>query len=71
MRKIHQVEFHEARRLLETLPLDEAKNTVDEYSKKFCCDIGRYRRKCHSYKIASRERRSDGIGQVLDRFEYV
>jgi DNA-directed RNA polymerase subunit H (RpoH/RPB5) len=47
MRRIHQVEFHEVKRLVKVLPLDEAKKTVKEYNIKFGQKSGRHR----SYKL--------------------
>jgi hydrogenase maturation factor len=40
MRQVHQVEFYEAYRLVEVLPLDEAEKTVGDYNKKFV--LGKY-----------------------------
>jgi hypothetical protein len=35
MRRIHRVEFYEARRLVKVLPVDEAEKTVGDYNKEF------------------------------------
>jgi hydrogenase maturation factor len=51
MRQVHQVTSHEAQRLVEVLPLDEAKNTVKDYNKKFATETGR----CCSKLLLERE----------------
>jgi hypothetical protein len=42
MRRFHQAESHEAERVVEVLPLDEAEKTVGDYNKKFARKRGRY-----------------------------
>jgi hypothetical protein len=51
MRRIHQVEFYEVKRLVKVLPLDEAEKTVKEYNIKFGEKSGRFR----SYNLQNRE----------------
>jgi hypothetical protein len=51
IRKVHQVEFHEAKKLVEVLPFDEAIKTVGEYNQKFGYKSGRYR--CYLWRKLS------------------
>jgi hypothetical protein len=39
---VHKVEYHEVMRLVEVLPLDEAKKTVGDYNKKFAFEGGHF-----------------------------
>jgi hydrogenase maturation factor len=42
MSQVHKVEFHQAKRLVKVLPLDEAEKTVDDFNKKFVRKGGRF-----------------------------
>jgi hypothetical protein len=56
MRRIHQVDFSEARRLVKALPLDEAEKTVGDYNKKFLSKNGLFRPELHFREMQRQNR---------------
>jgi hydrogenase maturation factor len=61
MRHVHQVEFYEAKRLVKSLPLDEALKTVGAYNKKFVLNKDGARPKFRSNIASHKEGKTESL----------